>query len=245
MKNLFNQKVTFILSICFCLAFQTILSQDYYQSPKGELYTKSNVDSICNAMNDRLKKKGVDMIFKVEILDTINQENKTIYKYKLKGESVAVTQNANEYESLINKPLPEFSFKDIDGNAIESKNLIGKPLVINMWFTTCAPCIAEMPELNRIKKENPDINFIAITFDNNEKVKNFLKKKTFNFIQIANQKAYCDLFTKRFPINIFVNKDGIIKEIEEGMPLIYNRELKEITDKVNPANFEKALELIK
>lgn len=245
MKNLFNQKKTIILFISFFLACQTIFSQDYYQSPKGELYTKSKVDSICNAMNDRLKKKGVDMVFKVDILDTIKQGDKTIYKYKLKGESIAVTQNTNEYETLINKPLPEFSFKDIDGNVIESKELIGKPLVINMWFTTCAPCIAEMPELNRIKNENPDVNFIAITFDDNEKVKKFLKRKTFNFIQIANQKQYCDLFTKQFPISIFVDKEGTIKKIEEGMPLVYNRELKEVTDKVNPANFEKALELIK
>ncbi|MFD1063037.1 TlpA family protein disulfide reductase [Winogradskyella litorisediminis] len=194
-----------------------------------------------------MQDKNIDMVFRKEITDTIYDNNKIIYRYILKGESKAVTKNTNQYEIMIGTKLPSFSLKSIDGNVVTSDELLGKPLVINMWFTTCAPCIAEMPELNKIKADalNKEVQFFAVTYENNEKVTQFLEKKTFDFTHLVDAKDYCETFTNQFPINIFVNRNGIITDIKGGMPLIYDSKLKKITDKVNPKNFIKALEEIK
>ncbi len=45
---------------------------------------------------------------------------------------------------------PLFSGATLDGEAIALTELRGKPAVINFWATWCAPCAAEMPELQRL-----------------------------------------------------------------------------------------------
>jgi thiol-disulfide isomerase/thioredoxin len=46
--------------------------------------------------------------------------------------------------------LPDFTFKDAAGSEIQLKDLKGKPLLINLWATWCAPCVAELPALDRL-----------------------------------------------------------------------------------------------
>ena len=45
---------------------------------------------------------------------------------------------------------PECEMTDINGNEISSKNSEGKVVVLNFWFVSCKPCIAEIPELNEV-----------------------------------------------------------------------------------------------
>lgn len=47
-------------------------------------------------------------------------------------------------------PAPDFAFLDPDGGEKTLKDFAGKPLLVNLWATWCAPCIAEMPTLDRV-----------------------------------------------------------------------------------------------
>lgn len=44
-------------------------------------------------------------------------------------------------------PLPVVTLLDLDGNEVDTASLVGEPLVINFWNTTCGPCRHEMPVL--------------------------------------------------------------------------------------------------
>ena len=242
----FKNIIILMLTVVFTQSCEK-KSEIWFQNGDQVLLTEHQVDSVITLRNKKMQDKSIDMVFQKIITDTIKEGNKIVYKYNLRGESTAVTENINTYEAMIGKPLPQFSLTDLEGGLIDSSNLMGKPLVINLWFTKCPPCIAEMPELNKIRAEvaNADVQFIAMTYEGEEKVKGFLEKREFNFQHIVNAKAYCEKFTNQYPINIFVNREGIIHHIEGGMPLIYDRKLRKVTDKVNPFNFKKALEAIK
>lgn len=110
----------------------------------------------------------------------------------------------------------------LDNRKISINSLKGKPTLINFWFTTCKPCIEEMPVLNAIKTQLIDsVNFLAITFETTEKTKAFLNKHKFNFTQIANAKEFTDsMKMQAFPVNIFLDKNGIVRKIEKGIPYI-------------------------
>jgi len=46
--------------------------------------------------------------------------------------------------------LPDFVFSDEKAQDVTLARFAGKPVLINLWATWCAPCVAEMPQLDRI-----------------------------------------------------------------------------------------------
>ncbi len=48
------------------------------------------------------------------------------------------------------RPLPELAFQDEHGASRTLTDARGKGLVLNLWATWCAPCVAELPELDRL-----------------------------------------------------------------------------------------------
>lgn len=46
--------------------------------------------------------------------------------------------------------LPPLVFRMLDGSAVPLAAYAGQPIVLNFWATWCAPCVAELPELDRL-----------------------------------------------------------------------------------------------
>ena len=45
--------------------------------------------------------------------------------------------------------IKPFSVQATDGTRWTDRNTLGRPLVLNFWYTGCGPCIREMPELSK------------------------------------------------------------------------------------------------
>jgi len=48
-------------------------------------------------------------------------------------------------QSLLNKPAPDFSLRDFNGQPLHLSSYRGKVVLLNFWATWCAPCEVEMP----------------------------------------------------------------------------------------------------
>lgn len=59
------------------------------------------------------------------------------------------------------KTAPAVSFTDLQGRH-SLKEFRGKHVLINMWATWCAPCVAELPALARLKAAAPGITVLAV-----------------------------------------------------------------------------------
>src|SRR6188472_749498 len=81
----------------------------------------------------------------------------TLYYHLTQDKTFNPIKGMNDWQNCIRgKEIPELSLKTVTGEKIETKDLKGKVIVINLWFTTCHPCIAELPALNRLVEEYKD-----------------------------------------------------------------------------------------
>lgn len=74
-------------------------------------------------------------------------------------------------------PVPAFTLPDLDGMPVQFPDrFLGRPLLINVWASWCAPCIEEMPELARFAARHADNGpqVVGLALDTHEAVLDFL-----------------------------------------------------------------------
>ncbi len=112
------------------------------------------------------------------------------------------------------KKFDSFSAYDMNDDLVDSKQLKGKVLVINFWFTTCPPCKQERPYLNKIVddyKNDSNVVFIAIALDRKQQLEPYLKVNEFKYNVIPDGKKLADSYdVTSFPTQVIVDKEGKI-----------------------------------
>ncbi len=109
---------------------------------------------------------------------------------------------------------PVFEAPVFGGQTINTERRKGKVLVLNFWFIGCPGCVSEMPKLNNLAgkyRSNPDVEFIAISPDTEQELRDFLAKERFDYKMIGQARSIVNLFGfKGFPRNIVIGRDGRI-----------------------------------
>lgn len=128
----------------------------------------------------------------------------------------SVKQKSTTYLG-IGDSLPDFMLYDIKGRQWSNKDLKGKKVVINFWFTGCGPCIKEMPELGRWVRKHRDVIFLAVTFESAEKIKDIVKENKFRFHQLVDDESLIgQVGVSSFPCTLVLDEDGKVAHIEVG-----------------------------
>ena len=64
-------------------------------------------------------------------------------------------------------PAPDYVFYNSAGKAMKIADLKGQVVVMNIWATWCAPCVAEMPTLAKLQAAyaGKDVEVVAVSID--------------------------------------------------------------------------------
>ncbi|WP_158796415.1 TlpA disulfide reductase family protein [Pedobacter sp. L105] len=130
------------------------------------------------------------------------------------GKVISIKLTASELKVTMGSMAPVFAGTDINGHPIDLKALKGKMVVLNFWFTSCAPCISEMPEMNDMVAKYKDDNsvfFVAVTYNSPDEVKAFLKRKDFKFNILAGRADIIKEYgISGYPTSMVIDKTGNI-----------------------------------
>jgi thiol-disulfide isomerase/thioredoxin len=82
-------------------------------------------------------------------------------------------------------PAPAVSFLDPAGRPVTLAAFRGKPLLVNLWATWCAPCVAEMPTLDALAQREPGLKVLTVSqdLDGRDKVQAFFAQRDFRRIE--------------------------------------------------------------
>jgi len=223
MKNYIKIKtlIVFLLYFSFRTSAQQILPEKFIL-PDGTEISPDKLDSVKKAWN------GARILFQHNKED---DENHVMHLIRMNSEMAKTRDSlaANRHkalQALIGRPAPDFTLTDMAGRSWTLRQLRGRVVVLNFWFTSCPPCIQEMPQLNDlVKKYNKkNVAFLALTFDDRKTVNTFLKKHDFNYTLLPSSKEVDKKYQiSSWPASFVINGDGKVKEAINATDNIFSR----------------------
>ena len=127
------------------------------------------------------------------------------------------------------RELPPLRFADGTGAATSLSDFHGRVVLLNVWATWCAPCVKEMPTLDRLQAAlgGPDFEVVALSIDQAGAA---AVQPFFIRLGIANLRVYVDTFG-----------DASSRLVAAGIPLtlLIDRNGREIARKLGPAEWDR------
>ena len=128
-----------------------------------------------------------------------------------------VKDDGTFYSPKAGEPFPQFSEKDIDGRTWTNDSIRGRVMVLNLWYSGCGPCRAEMPILSEWKEQLPGVLFFSATYHDAETAKRITDKHHFTWTHLIEAKDMMAwIGTEGFPLTIVVDKKGIVRYAVHG-----------------------------
>lgn len=118
------------------------------------------------------------------------------------------------------KRVPTLRLARLDEGLGSLADYRGKPLVVNVFSTTCAPCIKEMPALEQVHGElGADVAFVGVALNDSRREAQALVDRTgvtYDVILDPAGKLWGELGGQVMPTTFLVSADGEIVEARPG-----------------------------
>jgi thiol-disulfide isomerase/thioredoxin len=118
-----------------------------------------------------------------------------------------------------NKPvegtvLPDVPLVTLDGATVPTSELVGTPLVLNIWASSCGPCKQELPDFAAAHLEYGDrVRFVGIDYlPPSETEEKFARDRgvQYELLYDADGEFVDAMEVAAFPVTLFVDADGTI-----------------------------------
>jgi thiol-disulfide isomerase/thioredoxin len=123
---------------------------------------------------------------------------------------------------------PNFTLPSIDGQSVSLSDFAGRPIWINVWASWCAPCRAEMPDVNTVYQEalarqggdtSQGLALVTVSIgEDPAPVRKYLDSTHYRFLVLVDPTF--DI-TEQYritglPTHYFIGADGVIHDFHIG-----------------------------
>jgi thiol-disulfide isomerase/thioredoxin len=114
------------------------------------------------------------------------------------------------------RPAPVAQFQDAEGNSVSLLDFSGKVVLLNIWATWCAPCVEEMPALDRLQArlggEGLVVVPLSIDLQGAEAVRPFYEKNGITrlgiYVDMTNSFSQV-IGVDAVPANLLISRNGL------------------------------------
>jgi peroxiredoxin len=119
----------------------------------------------------------------------------------------------------------DFALRDTSGRLVRLSDYLGRDVVLlNFWATWCAPCVAEMPHLNRLfaRHKADGLMVLGISMDGPETVadvSSFTRRYGLSFpVLLDEETRVVGIYNPKraAPFNVLIGRNGAIAKVREG-----------------------------
>lgn len=112
-----------------------------------------------------------------------------------------------------------WQLNSIDAGPVNFNTSQGEVILVNLWATWCAPCIAEMPSLQKLHTDYGDkMAFYFISNEKENKIKAFMKENRYDFPVFQSLETAPDaLNSNALPTTYIIDKSGKIVVRKTGV----------------------------
>ena len=182
----------------------------------SESSDKKNLEKEIEKIGDGISEYIDDETDLGDITKGLTDESSDVTEAPSSSDETPVTVDNGNFD-------PDLTFKttDLNGNEITENVFVGhKVTMINFWEPWCGPCVAEMPELEKLYETYKDQGFQIIgvfsASDQMDEVNQVISDAGITY-PIANYVSEFDRFqTGYVPTTIFVDANGKLYPVSNG-----------------------------
>lgn len=118
------------------------------------------------------------------------------------------------------KKAPNFTLQDLSGEDVSLEDFQGQKVFLNFWATWCPPCKAEMPDIQKLHKNNEEVKILAVNVqENKDKVFNYLMENNFSFTTLLdiNGQVASQYLVRGIPSTFVIDEEGTIIKKHVGV----------------------------
>jgi peroxiredoxin len=113
--------------------------------------------------------------------------------------------------------MPPFDLRDLAGKRVTAASLKGKPTLLNFYFAQCVPCILEVGPINGYAAQHPEMNFLAVTFDEPAVAREFVNRYRFRWRVVPDAQEFIErVRVKKYPMMVLFDANGRLLGMKPG-----------------------------
>ena len=124
----------------------------------------------------------------------------------------------------LGQTAPDFALTDVDGRPVKLSDFAGRPVWVNVWASWCAPCRAEMPDIESVYRETRGsgtggLALLVVSLgEDPATVRRYLSTTRYD-LPVLLDPGFS--FTEKYrvsglPTHYFIGRDGTIRDLAIG-----------------------------
>ena len=173
-----------------------------------------DVDDLSRSVDERAQIRA-EVMFMAELVAS-EYSDITVFRGQPGGEAIQPVLFALD-NLAVGQTIPEVNAERIGGDQESLSQYRGNVLLLDFWATWCVPCIASLPDIERLSESLGDLEFKVITISVDETVElveEFMESRAdlpyINWFVGPESKLYNDWSIQGLPTYIVVDRDGTV-----------------------------------